>query len=386
MVAAATADKLAMQRVNQLIMDGKRSLRDELAFFLDKLQHPATQLSPPSMQMQYALLKLRFNALLDQLDIFADVFTQRGEEGTGIWMAGLDIAAKNALEVKLLKGKTPPLVTYLDRGHGAAIRRARTRLPGGHENPVAIIRIPRERMVGSGIASSLIHEVGHQGAVLLGLLTSLRNALQRQQNQHPQFGPALGYYERCISEIISDFWAIAHLGVGATAGLMAVVSLPHYFVFRVKMDAPHPFPWIRVMISLAFGEALYPDPQWQSMRSIWQRLYPVERQSQAQQELVSDLLRALPLFVDTVLQHAPPQLKGHTVPGLFPVKTRVPARLRANFQKWKGRLDIWKKASPTLVFAVLGQARADQAISANDESKLLKALFQHWALQRVTKV
>ncbi len=47
---------------------------------------------------------------------------------------------------------------------GAAIRRARTRLPGGGDNPVAIIRVPRERMVGSGIASSLVHEVGHQAA------------------------------------------------------------------------------------------------------------------------------------------------------------------------------------------------------------------------------
>ena len=37
-------------------------------------------------------------------------------------------------------------------------------------NPVAIIRVPRERMVGHGIASSLVHEVGHQGAALLGLV------------------------------------------------------------------------------------------------------------------------------------------------------------------------------------------------------------------------
>ncbi len=59
-----------------------------------------------------------------------------------------------------------------------AIRRARTRLPGGGDNPVAIIRLPRERMVGSGIASSLIHEVGHQGAALLDLVNSLRPLLQ----------------------------------------------------------------------------------------------------------------------------------------------------------------------------------------------------------------
>ena len=36
-----------------------------------------------------------------------------------------------------------PAVCYLARGPGAAIRRARTRLPGGESNPVAIIRVPQ---------------------------------------------------------------------------------------------------------------------------------------------------------------------------------------------------------------------------------------------------
>ncbi len=67
----------------------------------------------------------------------------------------------------------------------AAIRRARTRLPGGGKNPVAIIRIPRERMVSSGIASSLVHEVGHQGAALLGLFDSVRAALLEERRRRP---------------------------------------------------------------------------------------------------------------------------------------------------------------------------------------------------------
>ena len=36
----------------------------------------------------------------------------------------------------------PPVICYVDRGQGAAIRRAKTRLPGGRDNPVAVIRIP----------------------------------------------------------------------------------------------------------------------------------------------------------------------------------------------------------------------------------------------------
>ena len=77
--------------------------------------------------------------------------------------------------------KLPGLICYLDRSHGAAIRRARTRLPGGGDNPVAIIRMPRERMIGSGIASSLVHEVGHQAAALLDLVESIRPLLRGLQ-------------------------------------------------------------------------------------------------------------------------------------------------------------------------------------------------------------
>ena len=97
-----------------------------------------------------------------------------------MWLSGLDVVAADALA---LPGyyDAPPVICYLDRDIGAAIRRARTRMPGGGENPVAIIRVPRERMIGTGIASSLVHEVGHQAAALLDLVDSLRPALRRMQ-------------------------------------------------------------------------------------------------------------------------------------------------------------------------------------------------------------
>ena len=38
------------------------------------------------------------------------------------------------------------------------------------------------------------------------------------------------------------------------------------------------------------------------------------------------------------------------------------------------------RAAPSLVFAVLGQARADGRVSPEDESHLLAKLLTHWAL------
>ena len=98
-------------------------------------------------QRRFTILRLKFNIVLTQFDMFADVITQRSENETGVWLSGLDVVAADALA---LPGyyDSPPVICYLDRDVGAAIRRARTRMPGGGENPVAIIRVPRERMVG----------------------------------------------------------------------------------------------------------------------------------------------------------------------------------------------------------------------------------------------
>src|SRR5262249_6392764 len=156
------------------------------------------------------------------------------EHETGVWVAGLDDVAADAIEIPGDYFKAPPVICYVTRGHGAAIRRARTRLPGGDQNPVAVISMPRERMVGSGIASSVVHEVGHQAAALLDLVNSLRLVLQgEQQGAVPEQRLAWILWERWASEILADFWSVAKLGIGATMGLIGVVSLPRAFVFRV---------------------------------------------------------------------------------------------------------------------------------------------------------
>ena len=92
---------------------------------------------------------MAFNVTLTQFDLFSDALAQRGDLVSGVWLSGLDALASDAMDLPAVH-EAPPALCYLDRGIGAAIRRARTRLPGGGENPVALIRVPRERMVRPG--------------------------------------------------------------------------------------------------------------------------------------------------------------------------------------------------------------------------------------------
>ena len=63
------------------------------------------------------------------------------------------------------------------------------------------------------------------------------------------------------------------------------------------------------------------------------------------------------------------------------VHERQPDRLASLFRQWSMAPRRMYQAAPTLVFAVLGQARASGSLSPEDESELLGRLLTHWALR-----
>ncbi len=382
MVRAASISAEAQNAINEHMNRIKQEIKSRIGSFVNWLKSAESQgITAEKAQAEYALLKLRFNNLLDQLDIFADVLLQRGEHETGTWISGLDVLAADSLKVEGNYYQPPPLICFLERGHGAAIRRARTRLPGGDENPVGVIQVPRERMVGSGIASSLIHEVGHQGSELLDLTQSIRAEISRQIEQS-HHAVSYQFLSRWLNEILSDFWAMAHLGITATYGLMSVVSLPSYFVFRIATDAPHPFPWIRVCISIAFGKTLYPHEQWERLENQWNSLYPTDNLPEEKRKIIADLLATLPEFTQMVANHQPESIKGKVLKEIFPYQQRQPQQLQETYSSWRSSKKLMFAAPPSLVFGVIGQAKADGKITANEESRILTQMLTHWALER----
>jgi len=382
MVPAAAAPVAAQNAIERFIALRRKELGQMVEAYVRWLQSAPGEAAPAAeAQRRFALLRMRFNVILSHFDIFADVMTQRSENETGVWLAGLDDVAADALK---LPGyyQAPPVMCYLDRGPGAAIRRARTRLPGGGENPVAIIRVPRERMVGSGIASSLVHEVGHQGAALLDLVDSLRAALRsKQHDANAAQNIVWQLFDRWISEIVADFWSAARVGIAAPMGLMGVVSLPRAFVFRVSLDDPHPMPWIRVKLSCAMGKALYPHPQWDHLAAIWTAYYPLEGLPEGRRQLLAALETSIPDFVTLLMNHQPGSLGGKSLREVMATADRQASQLRARFDAWRsGKLDL-RRLAPSLVFATIGQARADGKITPEGESRLVADLLTHWALR-----
>lgn len=382
MLPAASLSPAAQTGIERYLMQGRRELRGVIQHYIAWLRGPSGRRATPAQaQRLFSLLRLRFNAVLTQFDLFNDAITQRSENEIGVWLSGLEVVSADALTIPGHYYEVPPVICYLDRGIGAAIRRARTRLPGGGENPVAVVRIPRERMVGSGIASSLIHEVGHQSAALLNLVNPLRLVLQGMKRGSGAYNVAWSLWERWISEIVADFWSIARIGIAATLGLMGVVSLPRAFVFRLNRDDPHPSPWIRVKLGCAIGQALYPHPQWQRLAQLWETYYPLDGLDAAQWRNYEMLQATLPGFVALLVNHRPQSLRGANLAEALQVQSRSPWQLQTLFSNWQQQPAGMYQASPVLTFAVIGQARADGRMSPEQESILLGKLLTHWALR-----
>jgi hypothetical protein len=243
------------------------------------------------------------------------------------------------------------------------------------------VSVPRERMIGSAIASSLVHEAGHQGAALLDLVPALRRQLQTMSRRDPANAEAWRLWDRWISEIVADFWSVATLGVGSTLGLMGVLSLPRAFMFRVGGDDPHPAPYVRARLSCAMGDALYPDPQWRRLAAMWSAFYPLDAVDTAARGTLAALEATTPALIALIARHRPAPLGGETLVRALPVRERAPDALRALHRQWRRSRARWRAARPTLAFAVIGQARADGAMSPERESALLGDLLTHWALR-----
>jgi hypothetical protein len=380
MLPAANLLPEAQVAIERFLVRGRKHLHRLIREFLSWLRSPSASASTAQdAQRRFTLLRLQFNAVVTHFDLFDNVITQRSESETGVWLSGLDVVSADALR---LEGyyDSPPVICYLDRGIGAAIRRARTRLPGGGDNPVAVIKVPRERMVGSGIASSLVHEVGHQAAALLDLVNSLRAAIDERAAREPELREVWALWNRWISEIVADFWSVARVGIASTLGLMGVVSLPRVFIFRLNVDDPHPTPWIRLKLSAAIGHALYPQLAWLRLSNLWDSYYPLEDLPDTQLRTLQALERGIPALVSLLVNHRPAALRGSSLRDVLDTGRRQPRRLRRLLHRWRHAPMRMYQADPTLVFAVIGQGRVDGELAPEEESIVVAKLLSYWAL------
>jgi hypothetical protein len=203
----------------------------------------------------------------------------------------------------------------------------------------------------------------------------------RAIRQRTRLRAAWELWDRWISEIVADFWSISRIGIGSTLGLIGLVSLPRSFVFRPSDDDPHPMPWLRVLLSCAIGDRLYPDPQWERLAATWRALYPISGLRPQLRATVSELRTTMPELVSLIIEHRPHRLRGRSLGEVLRSPELQREALLERFSSWEADPGEMVHAPPTVAFAVLGQARASGRLSPERESRLLRRLIKAWAVR-----
>jgi hypothetical protein len=108
--------------------------------------------------------------------------------------------------------------------------------------------------------------------------------------------------------------------------------------------------------------------------------------SEDKRQLFRTIEDSIPSFVSLLAQHRPRALRGQSLAEVMAFANRQPAQLQRHFEAWRLTPAKVREAAPSLVFAVIGQARADGRLSPEQESAWLGQLLPHWALRKTLKV
>ena len=332
------------------------------------------------------MLRLSFQNALSQFDLFSEVITQRSEHGQrrpalrARRRGGRGAAAAGPV----LRGPAGGLLAAPRAGRrdppGPDPAAGRRRQPGrAHPDPARADDRLRHRVLAGARGRPSGRGAAAAGRVAAGAAAP-RSGCAR----------ACGRPGICGTAGSPRSWPTsgrsARIGIGSTLGLIGLVSLPRGFVFRPSDDDPHPMPWVRVLLSCAIGDRLYPDPQWDRLAATWRAMYPL---AGVRPQLAGDHRRAAG-------HHAGPRHgAGRAPPGpaARPVARRgapqpgaaTATALLRRFSDWEADPSRMALAPPTLAFAVLGQARASGRLSPERESRLLRRLITSWAVTQLAR-
>src|SRR3954470_337636 len=79
MLPAAALSPSAQVGIDTLLAGGRRELRRQVIAFLDWLRGPGRAAQPDEVQRRFTLVRMRFNDVLTQFDLFSNVISQRSE-------------------------------------------------------------------------------------------------------------------------------------------------------------------------------------------------------------------------------------------------------------------------------------------------------------------
>ncbi len=276
-------------RLRESLQNSASNLRREILQLRRLWLQADTKPSMEHLQRMIVRVRIYYQRVETLIDFYVDAINTRANPRMAALLMTCDRMAFRSMQALLspLGKHTPPILTYIGEGYGAAILKAGLRLWDKRtESPAAAIKLARHNLFRP---TALIHEAGHQVAHILQWNEELAEALSRELPQTIALT-----WASWASEVAADTFAFAHTGYAAVAGLHDVVAHSPQAVFRFIDGDPHPISYIRVLLGLEMCRQFYGQGPWDGMKEAWLFHYPQSAADPEVRPLIRESLPALP--------------------------------------------------------------------------------------------
>ena len=270
-------------------------------------------------------LRDRYDSAEFVIDFYGDAINTRVNPRIGGMLRGLDALAVDGMDrvLRPLAIDVPPVITYLDKGRGASVLRAGSRLWDSSLAPVAAIKITRHNVTSP---SSIMHEAGHQISALTGWADELGALL------HARLAPssvlAAETWQAWASEVAADVYCFASLGYAPVPALATVVDGRSAKVFAVRFGDPHPFGWIRVLFNVALCRSWYGPGPWDTLGRAWMLRHDLRTAPPDSRAIAEASLKDMATIVDACTRAPMRSLGGQSLASLVDPRRVSPTELQ----------------------------------------------------------
>lgn len=367
------AIEMQLSQVASKLLQKVKLVSQELLPLIHEIEY-ARELNSQLAKIEKELSKAYFF-----FDTMLDTLTPRLSPKLGLLLLGCDVIANDALkQIKhpVISTVVPPIL-ILDRGYGASILREGVPAPANAENPVASIQIPYDKIKQKYLLVSILHEVGHQQDVSLGLRSEIPKAMKIYLKKLRASELIQNLFVNWTSEIMADFIAFLILGAAQSISTREILSFTPSMVFKVSNSDPHPPAWLRVRFSMDWCRQIWGYGPWDKWEKEWMRLYPLISSEPFptlnQKKIITSAEKYIPVLTSFLFQTKFKALGGRTIPSVFVKPPVSPFQIKNIIQNAKQhRILNFKDLTPSQQLAVFVMMKyTEENISEESIDKIM---------------
>jgi hypothetical protein len=255
-------------------------------------------------------------------DFYFELFGQR-QGAYADWLLSCDRIALDCYQAaytgigKARPIPAPPPFCYMRTGFAPATfrRGIPMRRLGQQLNPFPLVQLPYHRMVNPWTLGAMLHETSHNLQSELGLSRDVPRAIAKALLEADIPKNVVQIWTRWNREMFADLSALLLGGPEILASLMDVVGRGPDVVFAYNGRAPHPTPYLRMLINVELLRRMGFVEEAERYRRAWISLYPRPDPGIMPEGLLETFPTANRIAVNAMCFHPYPSLGGKSYAG-----------------------------------------------------------------------